>query len=94
MPLLSVSIILYRLKGTFDNFHAYKSRVLFHSLIYSLAGFVFPLMQITIDNCVEVEHIATELLLEDVKQNIGDCYQTYVRTRKWGSAAIHDVSLQ
>lgn len=29
-------------------------------------------MQITIDNCVEVEHIATELLLEDVQLNIGE----------------------
>lgn len=28
-------------------------------------------MQITIDNCVEVERIATDLLLEDVQQNIG-----------------------
>lgn len=51
-------------------------------------------MQITIDNCVEVEHIATELLLEDVKQNIGDCYQTYLRAWEWGSAASHDFSLQ
>lgn len=29
-------------------------------------------MQITIDNCVEVERIATDLLLEDVQQNIGE----------------------
>lgn len=29
------------------------------------------LVQITIDNCVEVEHIATDLLLEDVLLNIG-----------------------
>lgn len=29
-------------------------------------------MQITIDNCVEVERIATDLLLEDVQLNIGE----------------------
>lgn len=29
-------------------------------------------MQITIDNCVEVEHIAADLLLEDVQKNIGE----------------------
>lgn len=34
-------------------------------------------MQITIDNCVEVEQIAKDLLLEDLLQNIGDCYKTY-----------------
>lgn len=28
-------------------------------------------MQITIDNCVEVERIAIDLLLEDVQLNIG-----------------------
>lgn len=34
-------------------------------------------MQITIDNCVEVEQIAKDLLLEDLLQNIGDCYVTH-----------------
>lgn len=32
----------------------------------------FFLTQITIDNCVEVERIADDLLLEDVQQNIGE----------------------
>lgn len=32
-------------------------------------------MQITIDNCVEVEQIAKDLLLEDLLQNIGECYK-------------------
>lgn len=36
-----------------------------HSLCFSSA-------QITIDNCVEVERIAIDLLLEDVQQNIGE----------------------
>lgn len=38
-------------------------------------------MQITIDNCVEVERIATDLLLEDVLQNIGDCNDTDLRAQ-------------
>lgn len=33
-------------------------------------------MQITIDNCVEVEQIAKDLILEDLLQNIGDCHET------------------
>lgn len=33
-------------------------------------------MQITIDNCVEVEQIAKDLNLEDLLQNIGDYHQT------------------
>lgn len=32
-------------------------------------------MQITIDNCVEVEQIAKDLLLEDLLHNIGECYK-------------------
>lgn len=32
-------------------------------------------MQITIDNCVEIEQIAKDLLLEDLLQNIGECYK-------------------
>lgn len=38
-------------------------------------------MQITIDNCVEVERIAIDLLLEDVQQNIGDCYENDLRAQ-------------
>lgn len=34
----------------------------------------FAFMQITIDNCVEVEQIAKDLLLEDLLQNIGERY--------------------
>lgn len=33
-------------------------------------------MQITIDNCVEVEQIAKDLNLEDLLQNIGDYHET------------------
>lgn len=35
-------------------------------------------MQITIDNCVEVEQIATDLLLEDVQLNIGECCEKLI----------------
>ncbi len=44
--------------------------ILFH---YFIPFLCFHLMQITIDNCVEVEHIAKDLLLEDLQLNIGDC---------------------
>lgn len=38
--------------------------------------FSVSFMQITIDNCVEVEQIAKDLNLEDLLQNIGDYYET------------------
>lgn len=37
-------------------------------------------MQITIDNCVEVEQIAKDLLLADLLQNIGECYEKTTTT--------------
>lgn len=40
----------------------------------------FSFMQITIDNCVEVEQIAKDLLLEDLLQNIGECYKKKTTT--------------
>lgn len=39
-------------------------------------------MQVTIDNCVEVELIATDLLLEDVLLNIGERRQTCLTVGK------------
>lgn len=40
----------------------------------------FPFMQITIDNCVTVEQIAKDLLLEDLLQNIGDIQNVFGKT--------------
>lgn len=48
-------------------------------------------MQITIDNCVEVEQIAKDLLLEDLLQNIGECYKKKKTTTN-SIAAIIAVS--
>lgn len=45
------------------------------------AVLTLSVMQITIDNCVEVEHIATDLLLEDVQLNISECYETHLRAQ-------------
>lgn len=51
----------------------------------------FSFTQITIDNCVEVEQIAKDLLLEDLLQNIGECYKTKKKTTN-SIAAIIAVS--
>lgn len=48
-------------------------------MVANIFKHIFPFMQITIDNCVEVEQIAKDLLLEDLLQNIGDCYKMYIK---------------
>lgn len=53
-----------------------SSTATYESRPFSVFTVVFPFAQITVDNCVEVEHMAADLHLEDVQGNIGDPSET------------------